>query len=170
MAGARPGMRARAREGCLARNPGDRAASARVLRRIRGTGMMAPSTCPGRNAARAFGNPPCWPDVRRAWCIAEPDLMRAVPQIRSGAGPGSAAHHTRRLRYLIARPRRACAAPHPGHRDQRSAAVRTRCFQNATSRSRKNLKNSIPSRSRRFIISGLLTISPTIEAIFGARK
>jgi hypothetical protein len=43
-------------------------------------------------------------------------------------------------------------------------------LQAATSRSRKNLKNSIPSRSRRFIISGLRTISPTIEAIFGARK
>jgi hypothetical protein len=42
--------------------------------------------------------------------------------------------------------------------------------QSATSRSRRNLKNSIPSRSRRFIISGLRTISPTIEAIFGARK
>jgi hypothetical protein len=41
--------------------------------------------------------------------------------------------------------------------------------QSATSRSRKNLKNSIPSRRRRFIISGLRTISPTIEAIFGAR-
>ena len=43
-------------------------------------------------------------------------------------------------------------------------------LQSATSRSRKNLKNSIPSRSRRFIISGLRTISPKIEAIFGARK
>jgi hypothetical protein len=43
-------------------------------------------------------------------------------------------------------------------------------IQSATSRSRKNLKNSIPSRRRRFIIAGLRTISPTIEAIFGARK
>ena len=43
-------------------------------------------------------------------------------------------------------------------------------LQSAISRSRKNLKNSIPSRNRRFIISGLRTISPTIEAIFGARK
>ena len=43
-------------------------------------------------------------------------------------------------------------------------------LQSATSRSRRNLKNSTPSRSRRFIISGLRTISPTIEAIFGARK
>ena len=37
-------------------------------------------------------------------------------------------------------------------------------------RSRRKWKNSTPSRSRRFIICGLRTISPTIEAIFGARK
>src|SRR5262245_58887793 len=37
-------------------------------------------------------------------------------------------------------------------------------------RSRRNRKNSSPSRRRRFIMSGLRTISPTMEAIFGARK
>ena len=37
-------------------------------------------------------------------------------------------------------------------------------------RSRKKEKNSPPSRSRRIIICGLRTISPMIEAIFGARK
>ena len=37
-------------------------------------------------------------------------------------------------------------------------------------RSRRNWKNSTPSRSRRFSISGLRAISPTIEAILGARK
>ena len=43
--------------------------------------------------------------------------------------------------------------------------------QAATSRrSRRKRKNSMPSRRRRFIISGLRTISPTIDAIFGARK
>ena len=45
-----------------------------------------------------------------------------------------------------------------------------KALQGATSRSRRNRKNSIPSRSRRFSISGLRTISPTIDAIFGARK
>jgi hypothetical protein len=35
---------------------------------------------------------------------------------------------------------------------------------------RRKRKNSTPSRSRRFIISGLMIISPTIEAILGARK
>jgi hypothetical protein len=37
-------------------------------------------------------------------------------------------------------------------------------------RSRKKRKNSTPSRSRRRNVSGLLTISPAIAAIFGARK
>ncbi len=40
----------------------------------------------------------------------------------------------------------------------------------AISRSRRNWKNSTPSRRRRRIISGLRTISPTIEAILPARK
>ena len=44
-------------------------------------------------------------------------------------------------------------------------------LQCATSRrSRRKWKNSTPSRRRRFIISGLRTISFTMEAIFGARK
>ena len=37
-------------------------------------------------------------------------------------------------------------------------------------RSRRNWKNSTPSRRRRFIMVGLTTISPTIEAILPARK
>jgi hypothetical protein len=37
-------------------------------------------------------------------------------------------------------------------------------------RSRRKRKNSMPSRSRRFRMSGLFTISPAIAAIFGARK
>lgn len=44
-------------------------------------------------------------------------------------------------------------------------------FQCAVScRSRRNRKNSTPSRRRRFMTSGLLTISPTIEAILPGRK
>ncbi len=44
-------------------------------------------------------------------------------------------------------------------------------FQFAISRrSRKKRKNSTPSRRRRFITSGLLTMSPTIEAILPGRK
>ena len=37
-------------------------------------------------------------------------------------------------------------------------------------RSRRKRKNSTPSRSRRFAIVGDRTISPTMAAIFGARK
>ena len=37
-------------------------------------------------------------------------------------------------------------------------------------RSRRKRKNSTPSRSRRRNISGFLTISPAMVAIFGARK
>ena len=40
----------------------------------------------------------------------------------------------------------------------------------ALRRSFRNWKNSTPSRRRRFIIWGLLTISPTIEAILPERK
>src|SRR5262249_10855410 len=40
----------------------------------------------------------------------------------------------------------------------------------ASRRSRRKWKNSIPSRSRRFIISGLFAISPTMEAILLLRK
>ena len=36
--------------------------------------------------------------------------------------------------------------------------------------SRRNWKNSTPSRSRRFIIVGLVTISATIDAILPERK
>ncbi len=42
--------------------------------------------------------------------------------------------------------------------------------QAASRRSRRKRKNSTPSRKRRFIISGLRTISPTMAAILGARK
>ncbi len=55
-------------------------------------------------------------------------------------------------------PRRGCASP------MGAAAAQ------AAWRSRRNWKNSTPSRRRRFIICGLRTISPTMEAIFGARK
>ncbi len=40
----------------------------------------------------------------------------------------------------------------------------------APRRSRRNWKNSTPSRSRRFIICGLAIISPTMDAIFPERK
>ena len=42
--------------------------------------------------------------------------------------------------------------------------------QAASRRSFRKRKNSTPSRSRRFIMSGCRTISPTIEAILPERK
>ena len=50
-----------------------------------------------------------------------------------------------------------------GGDDQAAQVAGSRC-------ARRKAKNSMPSRRRRFIICGLLTISPTIAAIFGARK
>ena len=52
--------------------------------------------------------------------------------------------------------------------DQAISGQATQCA--SSRRSRRKEKNSIPSRSRRIIICGLRTISPMIEAIFGARK
>ena len=44
-------------------------------------------------------------------------------------------------------------------------------FQDAAARrARRNWKNSAPSRNRRFAICELRSISPTMAAIFGARK
>jgi hypothetical protein len=51
----------------------------------------------------------------------EPAAQRTARQLGPGLYVGaaavedSAAHHARRLRHLIAPPRYACAAPHPGH-------------------------------------------------------
>jgi hypothetical protein len=72
---------------------------------------LAPNvTCPGRNAARAR-NPSRWRDrfLRVVHCRTgiECEPGRGRPRI-SGAPHASTQH-------LIASPRRACAAPHPGH-------------------------------------------------------
>ena len=64
-----------------------------------------------------------------------------------------------------------------GERPKSSADTMTRRESGATwatyaasLRSFRNWKNSTPSRSRRFIMVGLRTISPTMAAILGARK
>ena len=72
-------------------------------------------------------------------------------------------------RWFVHQPgtRRRCACDaevEPVFRLQACRSHAARC------RSRRNWKNSTPSRSRRFIICGLRTISPTMDAIFGARK
>lgn len=82
---------------------------------------------------------------------------------------GSADHQTRRAQYALAM----CGFDRfvdfvrqtkiVGRDDQLLQCMAPR-------RSRRNWKNSIPSRSRRFIMSGLLTISLTIDAILPERK
>jgi hypothetical protein len=55
-------------------------------------------------------------------------------------------------------------------RDAKIVGRDDQVLQAATSRSRKNLKNSIPSRSRRFIISGRRTCCRMMEVMFVGRK
>jgi hypothetical protein len=83
---------------------------------------------------------------------------------------GDAAHHQARCRQNPARMRKldrfVDLRRQPeivGRDDQRLQCAVSR-------RSRRNWKNSMPSRNRRRIISGLRTISPTIEAILLLRK
>ncbi len=78
------------------------------------------------------------------------------------------------IRLAAARAPSTCAASTArltsSTRPKSSAAI-NQTFQCAISRrSRRKRKNSIPSRRRRFIISGLVAISPRIEAILPGRK
>ena len=92
----------------------------------------------------------------------------------TGAGDrvidGASAHHQARCRQNALRMRDLdglvdlrCQAEIVGRDNQRFQCKDSR-------RSRRKWKNSTPSRSRRFIMSGLLTISPTIDAILPLRK
>ena len=79
-----------------------------------------------------------------------------------------ARHHARRGRAVSADPDGTAPATARKRNERRPPSIGG---QAATSRrSRRKRKNSTPSRKRRFIISGLRTISPTMAAIFGARK
>ncbi len=85
--------------------------------------------------------------------------------------PADAPHRTGALllaRFLLSPETQArAAAPRP----KNALPLRVeRHYAASLCRSRRNWKNSTPSRSRRFIICGLRTISPTMAAIFGARK
>jgi len=92
-----------------------------------------------------------------------------------------AARTLNRVRSRCACDHQACRGEDPVLMRQRDGSVDfgrepkivsrdNKVFQSAASRSRRNRKNSIPSRSRRFNISGLRTISPRMDAIFGTRK
>ena len=95
---------------------------------------------------------------------------RQPPCAFDGIVDGGAAHHQARCRQNPARVRQLDRfvdlrrqAEIVGRDDQRLQCAVSR-------RSRRNWKNSIPSRNRRRIISGLRTISPTIDAILLRRK
>src|SRR5262249_43486422 len=62
------------------------------------------------------------------------------------------------------------ASQHAGFREGALGQRREPLHDAAVRRSRRKWKNSTPSRSRRFIIAGLITISPTIDAILPDRK
>jgi len=105
------------------------------------------------------------------WHEMQPDAqLRQASGARHGVGRRRGADHQARGTEDAVRMR-----PFDGVVDLRRQAEIVggddKSLQRATSRrSLRKRKNSTPSRRRRFIISGLRTISPTMEAIFGARK
>ena len=98
--------------------------------------------------------------------LCQPMAVQSSRHVEHGqAALPVARHHARRGRAVPADPDGPAAAT-AGSAAELSRAPR----QAASRRSRRKRKNSTPSRRRRFIISGLRTISPTMAAILGARK
>ena len=95
---------------------------------------------------------------------------RQAARASDGVADCNAAHHQTRGRQDALRVREFDGLIDLGRRAE-IVGRDDECFQcTASRRSRRKWKNSMPSRRRRFIISGLLTISPTIEAILPVRK
>ena len=96
------------------------------------------------------------------------------PRSRRASSTAAAVAGAPTIRLAAVRTPSACARSIAWLTSSREAEVVRRedkIFQCAVScRSRKKRKNSTPSRRRRFMTSGLLTISPTIEAILPGRK
>ena len=101
--------------------------------------------------------------------------MHADPQVRQATGArhgisrGGGAHHQARGRQNAA-PVRFLDSFVDGGIEPEIIGTDDQALQLAISRLRKNWKNSTPSRKRRRIISGLLIISATSEAILPRRK
>ena len=101
--------------------------------------------------------------------------MQADPQIRQSMGArdgvsrSGGAHHQARSRQNPA-PVRFLDSFVDGGIEPEIVGADDQASQLAISRLRRNWKNSTPSRSRRRIISGLLIISATSEAILPRRK
>jgi hypothetical protein len=113
--------------------------------------------------------------ARKARMPIDEYQMQADPQIRQAAGPrhgvsrGGGADHQARGRQNAA-PVRFLDSFVDGGIEPEIVCADDQAFQLAISRLRRNWKNSTPSRSRRRIISGLLSISATREAILPRRK
>jgi len=101
--------------------------------------------------------------------------MQANPQVRQATGArdgvsrGGRADHKARGRQNAA-PVRFLDSFVDGGVEPEIVGADDQASQLAISRLRRNWKNSTPSRSRRRIISGLLSISATSEAILPRRK
>ena len=95
---------------------------------------------------------------------------RQAARTRHGVGGRSAAHHQARGGQDAARMRELDGFVHLGRQAEIVGRDDQRLQCAVSRRSRRNWKNSIPSRNRRRIISGLRTISPTIDAILLRRK
>jgi hypothetical protein len=80
------------------------------------------------------------------------------------------AQHSRCVRELYRFVHLGRRAEIVGRDDQMPETIPRRPQRVISRRSRRKWKNSTPSRRRRFIMSGLRTISPTIDAIFPALK
>ena len=113
---------------------------------------------------------------RQDWPVLDDRQMQADAQPRQALGASncilrrrSAHHQARRTEDPV--PVRLFHGFIDFGRDAEIIGRQDKLPQGATSRrSLRKRKNSTPSRRRRLIISGLRTISPTMEAIFGARK
>ena len=101
--------------------------------------------------------------------------MQADPQVRQTTGTGYGVGNGRSADHQ-ARGRQNAVAMGPfdsfvdGRVEPEIVSADDKASQLAISRLRRNWKNSTPSRSRRRIISGLLSISATSEAILPRRK
>jgi hypothetical protein len=132
----------------------DRAASARVRCAASGApgGGRADPSCPrvpGAMQHARFGQSTVDAMFAARGALPNRDPMRARPAANREGGPGSAAHHTRLLKHLIASPRCACAAPHQG-------PCRSYCHGQSQGRVRRGamMRQPKPRRSRAAVAEG----------------
>jgi hypothetical protein len=110
-----------------------------------------------------------WPVVDQGQMEPDPE-PRHTPRAPQGVRRrGAAPYETRRAEEAV--PMRLLNRLVDRDRQPEIVGSENELLQTETSRrSLRKRKNSTPSCKRRFIISGLRTISPTIAAILGTRK